>query len=267
MKSGNPQTYSSLPPFFTTELFIPQYREGRTGFWEIKAAGICHDHGYHTGVWLVKNLPVLIKHFEDNSKAPQTWMSLTPHEIESQELACRYARGHTVVAGLGLGWAAINIALNPMVSTVTVLECDPSVISLIHSIGVLENLPGNASEKIRIVEANALLWKPSFDIDFLHADIWQSMTEPQALKDVLQMQRNIQAKRLYFWGQELYLLDINGEFDERHAKTSNSRAPRLATEQLNLPLLIPRDMDYALMVQKVVQNRLNRGLPLLPSMR
>ncbi|OQB96252.1 MAG: hypothetical protein BWX86_00876 [Verrucomicrobia bacterium ADurb.Bin122] len=38
-------------------------------------------------------------------------MSLSVHEIESQELGCRHAFGTTVVMGLGMGWIALNAAL------------------------------------------------------------------------------------------------------------------------------------------------------------
>jgi len=38
-----------------------------------------------------------------------TWMSIVPMEVESQEIGIAAARGHTVVQGFGMGWAAASI--------------------------------------------------------------------------------------------------------------------------------------------------------------
>jgi len=38
------------------------------------------------------------------------WMSMTPPEFESRETGVRLARGHVMIFGVGLGWAAATIA-------------------------------------------------------------------------------------------------------------------------------------------------------------
>lgn len=60
----------------------------------------------------------------------EMWMSLTPHETESQSLGNRYARGTTAIMGLGMGWIAANAALNPKVNRVLIAERDTDVIRL-----------------------------------------------------------------------------------------------------------------------------------------
>ncbi|WP_049818875.1 O-methyltransferase [Geotalea uraniireducens] len=115
-------------------------------------------------------------------------MSLSPHEIESQELGCRYAHGHTVVMGLGMGWVAINMALSPAVSKVTVIERDPEVIELFGLSRALHGLAAEIAGKIRIIRADALEWQPDEAVDFLYADIWRCLEEPQTLDDVRCMQ-------------------------------------------------------------------------------
>ncbi len=46
-------------------------------------------------------------------------------------------------------------------------------------------------------------WQPDETVDFLYADIWRSLAEAETLDQVRQMQANIAAKQIYFWGQEL----------------------------------------------------------------
>ena len=44
------------------------------------------------------------------------WMSITPFEIESQEIGIRLAHGHVLIFGLGMGWAAAACAALPAVT-------------------------------------------------------------------------------------------------------------------------------------------------------
>ena len=97
-------------PLFETDLSFPEYPGKTLGKWEIQNLKLCVDHGYHTGLWLVQNLFILFKQGKTDPKKPETWMSPSPHAVESQEACCRYARGNTVI--MGLGWVAVNTALN-----------------------------------------------------------------------------------------------------------------------------------------------------------
>ena len=159
-------------PLFATDLYMPEYKEGEIGNWRITQSQFGMDHGYFSGTWAVHNMPALLRNSKDGSTGWATWMSLSPHEIESQELGCRYAHGHTVIMGLGMGWIAINAALNPAVKSVTVVEYDPEVIDLFGQSGASGGLPATILDKISIVEADALNWHPEHRIDFLYADIW-----------------------------------------------------------------------------------------------
>lgn len=89
----------------------PAYLVGQIGPWRIVHGGIGLDRGYYSGTCLSVGSPALLR--RNAAGGWDTWMSMSPYEVESQELACRYAYGHTVVMGLGMGWVAANIALNP----------------------------------------------------------------------------------------------------------------------------------------------------------
>jgi len=190
-------------------------------------------------------------------------MSLSPHEIESQELGCRYAHGHTVVMGLGMGWAAINVALNPAVTLVTVIERDPDMIALFKGSPCLNNLPEYVFRKILIIQGNALEWVPDQPVDFLYANIWRELAEPQILSDVRRMQANVQAGTIYFWGQELVIHALV-EKTCTPATDTASRSQQVAQcvrERIALPLLLPASLDYPDLIAQVVRRPVERGFP------
>lgn len=248
-------------PIFETDLFIPSYKPGKWDSWEIKQADLCLDHGYVSGLWLVKNLPVLFKHQKEDSNQAETWMSPSAYEIESQEIGCRYCRGNTVVAGLGLGWSAVNAALLPQTRSVTVLELDPLVISIIEELKVFNSVEGEVQKKISVIQTDAMEWKPEQLVDFLYVDIWAKHGERQALDDVRKMQKNIKAKEIYFWGQEMIIYDEAKKLDPGMETISNNLVRQIVQEKIGLPLLIPDDRNYAKIINQVIANRISRGLP------
>ena len=254
-----------------TDAFIPTYRSGTSGRWKIHPGGsLVHDHGYHSGPCLLEMLPVLLRRPEsagsDDDGAWETWMSITPHEVESQQFGYQYAFGHTVVMGLGMGWIAANCALNPRVGRVTVVERDPEVIRLIEDAGAFDTLPEHARRKLAIVAGDALEWRPEAQdpVDFLYADIWLQIAERQSLAEVRRMQENVRARQVYYWGQELALYAAMAHL----AGSAEGLAPTAADldraigEVIGLPLLVPPDIDYPGLVQTVVQHRKLRRLPL-----
>ena len=234
-------------PLFVSDLYMPTYRAGRIGHWLLTHSGFGLDRGYYSGQWGVVGMPALLR---ERQGKEEIWMSLSPHEIESQELACRYACGHTVVMGLGMGWVAINIALNPAVQRVTVIELDPEVIELFDHSQATSGLPEDIRNKLHIVLADALEWRPDVPVDFLYADIWRCLEEPQTLDDVRRMQANVGAETIYFWGQELAIHALAD-----HAGLWPQQVQRCVAETIALPLLLPTDFDYPQMIGDVARLR------------
>lgn len=242
-------------PVFETPWHMPQYQLGEQGGWRLLRGGMGLDRGYYSGSCVYGGSTALLR--KNAQGGWDTWMSLSPFEIESQELACRHARGHTVVMGLGMGWVTANIALNPAVERVTVVERDPEVIALFDHMQVLEGLPPEAAAKIHIEQADALQWRPAPPqaVDWLYADIWLRLAEPQALAEVQQMQAHVQATQLYFWGQEWVLAaPLQASWG------SPSWAPALAeaVAATRLPLLTAVDGGFAPWVERIWRERLAR---------
>ena len=244
---------------FTTDLYVPKYRTGDVGRWRIIQGGFNLDRGYHSGLWGVEGMPALLRRSTSGSQW-ETWMSLSPHELESQEFVCRHAAGNTVVMGLGMGWVALNLVLRKEVSHVTVIERDPEVIDLYHRSGAAEGVPADSLSKMKIIEADALAWRPESPVDFLYADIWQKIAEPATLPDVRRMQANIDARQVYFWGQEFVIYLEAQSLSSAEQKLTPASLRRCIAEKIRMPLLVPENIDYAAYIENVVALRRSRGL-------
>lgn len=247
-------------PLFVTDLYIPGYRTGEIGNWKIVNSKNVLAPGYFKGLQMVENLSALLRKRRDGSDGWDTWMSISPSELESQELGCRYAFGHTVIMGLGMGWIAINAALRPSVSRVTVVELDPEVIDLFSLSGAADTIPEAARNKITIVKANALEWTSNGKVDFLYADIWLSLDEPETLEQVRRMNENLKPDAVYFWGQEIAIYAGIEKRQGKNASIDTASVKRCIAEDIGLPLLVPSDINYDGLIKGVAKNRLERNL-------
>jgi hypothetical protein len=249
-------------PFFRTPYFLPDYPEGEWGAWRISRMGTGLDRGYYTRQWVISGMPVLLRRNPGNQALWETWMSLTPHEIESQEPGCLCATGYTVVMGLGMGWIAINAALNPSVRRITVVELDRDVISLFSEAEILKQVPPEIRDKIRLVHADAREWRPEEPVDFLFADIWRTLADADTLEDVRRMQRNVRAMQIYFWGQELRLYNAFRRLFGPEATLGIKGIGECAVREIGLPLALPWGDGYIGRIEAAIRNRLERRLPL-----
>jgi hypothetical protein len=181
-----------------TDAVASLYRPMEQGGWIIRRWG--NDiplRGYWSPTRLVSGVISL-------DRGSDTWMSLMPVEVESQQIGVDCASGHVAVFGLGLGWATALCALKPEVESITVLERDSELIALHGELGLFDRLPDGAGAKVRIVEGDAFSWRPDRAVDLLKADIWLPLVgADDRVAEVRRMQANVGATRVYFWGQEL----------------------------------------------------------------
>ena len=177
-------------------LFVPRYRPAKAGAWELRVANMAIMPGYWTGPVMVEQMAVLLRHGE-------SWMSITPFELESQGLGVREGRGHVLIFGLGLGWAACASAALPDVEAVTVVERDPDVLALHRKLDIFDQLPPAARATIRLLEGDAFTYVPDRPVDLLLPDIWLPLVSDGRVEEVRAMQANVGATRIHFWGQEM----------------------------------------------------------------
>lgn len=246
-------------PLYKSAWHVPAYRGGDAGDWRIAMCPFHLEHGYVTGLWAVSSMPLLMRRTSD-AEGWEVWMSLTPHEIESQELACVHAHGHTVVMGLGMGWVAVNIALNPAVQLVTIIERDPQVIALFDKSGALQGLSEEVRAKLRIIQADALEWIPDRPVDLLYIDIWRDLDEPQVMDQMQRIQQQVKAGMIYFWGQEIKLFKLLGEGLDAFRDRPSQVLREYIAASTGLPLLVPDAGNYAEMIETVIAVRRSRGI-------
>jgi hypothetical protein len=234
-------------PTFTTDLFMPRYREVASGEWEMRLVGGVLAQGYWSPPVIVMGLPTLLR-------GQDTWMSVTPLEVESAEIGIRLSRGHVLVMGLGMGWAAMATAMRDKVTAVTVVEHDPDVLALHRELDLFAQLPEAARAKLRIVEGDAYRYIPDAPVDLLMPDIWLPLINDGRIDEVRAMQANAQAAAVYFWGQELEIA--------RHARAAGREldAAGLAAtiNDFRLPLIGAEWPDYPLLTT-IAANRWMRG--------
>lgn len=215
---------------FATDLFLPRYREMASGDWQLRVGLNGLAQGYWSPAVIVPELPMLLR-------GRDTWMSVTPLEIESAEIGIRLSRGHVLIMGLGMGWAAMATAMRDQVAAVTVVERDPDVLALHEQLDLFDQLPKAARAKLRIIEGDAYTYRPHAPVDLLMPDIWLPLINDGRVDEVRRMQANARAEAIYFWGQELEIA--------RHARAAGrdlDEAGIAATiADFGLPLIGP---DY-----------------------
>ncbi|MFL0354937.1 hypothetical protein ACI5KX_00540 [Erythrobacter sp. GH1-10] len=203
---GIPDPRSGVPDLSTIDIeALPDwegdplafyYRPIEKGDWALTALPFGVAMGYWSGLHRVYGMPIL-------TRGSDVWMSICPMEVESQWIGIDNAGGHTVICGLGLGWAAAMASFHPEVERITVLERDEDVIEMNREIGLFDRLPDGLGDKIEVVRTDAFDWKPDSPVDLLMPDIWLDMVSDGRAEETRRMQGNIGAQGVYFWGQEL----------------------------------------------------------------
>ncbi len=96
----------------------------------------------------------------------EPWMSLTPMEVITLRPGTKRAKGHTVIAGLGLGHQLLDVVQRPKVERVTVVERDgillawllPKVMPLVMAHGKpVDVILGDAFQEIPKLTADVAL--------------------------------------------------------------------------------------------------------------
>lgn len=139
-----------------------------------------------SGEWRVEKFSIsptesMVSMFSYGSRAPSPGtytrlmhnntvvMSDTPAERADHYAAVRYATGHVLINGLGLGMVLLNCMVKPEVERATVIEYSQDVIAL-----VAPHYKEKFGDKIEIIHADALEWKPPKGVRYgmVWHDIW-----------------------------------------------------------------------------------------------
>lgn len=106
--------------------------------------------------------------FENKVEQNNPWMSLTPNELMTLRSGTRRAKGHTVVAGLGLGYQLLEVMKRDKVKEVTLVEKEQDVVDL-----VLPKLEPKLPKKpLKIIVGDAYQEVPRLEADVALIDIF-----------------------------------------------------------------------------------------------
>ncbi|QHJ74631.1 polyamine aminopropyltransferase [Vibrio phage VH2_2019] len=237
------------------EVRVPEYKTGSFGVWDVSVVPVPKGvHGYFTdGVGQPDSTYVLSKKHANNPR-PVTWMSFTAMELESHAFHIERAKGHVVIVGLGMGMILMNVLSKPDVTKVTVVELDPSVITLFKEVSGYEDWEGIS--KLNILNTDAL--EPSKEViaevkgcDYLYADIWELMAAEGALEDMKTICSWAKPKAASYWCFEIDIMLYCAKQGISYAMLESGEYDRTLIEMFSVGTGIP--VDFHLMFGKGTQ--------------
>jgi spermidine synthase len=103
-------------------------------------------------------------------------MSDTQMERRSNSMLIRNAKGHVLIAGLGIGMVIVPLLEKEGVTKVTVLEKSQDVIDLVE--GPLRAYLGEKSKRLEVIQADVFGYTPENGVkyDTIYFDIWPDIT-------------------------------------------------------------------------------------------
>ncbi len=154
-------------------------------------------------------------------------MSDTPEERRSNLPLAQHARGHVLIAGLGLGMVLPVVLAKVDVWSVTVLEINPDVIALIH--------PHYQHEKLSVVQGDACAWLPpnGQHYDTQYFDVWSEQST-----DTIEDMRVLHARFRKYRSKGAWVSSWNFE-QLKYDKRRHIAQARYEHRHLNKPNLQP----------------------------
>jgi hypothetical protein len=147
------------------------------------------------------HIPMLVK-------GSRTWMSLTPMEIYTLREAIRIARGHVLIAGLGMGWLTRRILESPKVTKVTQIEMEPMVIDFFGT--PLKEMFG---DKLEIIQGDVYEFlKTPHSYNSYIFDIWDSLGAAEDDEEFQELKETVNA---WGWGDGDRYYDDEPEYADQ----------------------------------------------------
>ena len=108
-------------------------------------------------------------HYQENP-----WMSITPNELLTLRPSIKASKGHTVIAGLGLGWCLTETAKRKQVKQITLVEREPELVEWLLP-RILAKMEPEHAAKVTTVTGDAWEVLPTLTADYAAIDIYPGM--------------------------------------------------------------------------------------------
>lgn len=121
------------------------------------------------------------------------WMSITPMELITQRPGLRFSKGHTIVAGLGLGWFLMQCRAKKNVKKVTLVERSQELVDWLLLSGRIEKAAGfpegTQLAPLDVVVGDAYEVVPKMTADVAIIDIFSGYGGNDFLEDLTSKHR------------------------------------------------------------------------------
>lgn len=110
-----------------------------------------------------------------------TWMSITPHEIETMADSLKEVNGNVLVLGLGLGYYPFMASLKKEVKHIDVIEIDKNIIDIFNKI-IFPQF--EEQDKVNVIKEDALKYLANNNLnkyDYVFVDLWHTPFDAIAL--------------------------------------------------------------------------------------
>ena len=110
-----------------------------------------------------------------------TWMSVTPHEIETMKESLKEVKGNVLVLGLGIGYYPYIASLKNEVKNIDIIELDKKIIHIFKN-NLLNQF--EHQEKINLINEEATKYLKENNLlkyDYIFVDLWHTPEDGLAL--------------------------------------------------------------------------------------
>jgi hypothetical protein len=130
----------------------------------------------------------------------ESWMGLTPMEVESHYMPIKLAEGRVGVGGLGMGYYVQRILDKEDVHEVVVYELNQDVIDFYY-----QNF--GKHEKLTILNESVLDIENE-EFDFFYNDIYKEGMDYEAIDHMAMLGANNMIGHYHFWTMEMMIFDM-----------------------------------------------------------
>ena len=138
-----------------------------------------------------------------------TWMSVSPNEVYTMEEPINNAHGKVLTLGCGMGYFAYMASLKENVESITIIECEQSVIDLFETF-ILPQF--KFKEKINIIKADAIDYLASVqdgEYDYCFADIWIGIEDIEPYFQIKQIGRKFKKTEIDYWIEYAFVIVLS----------------------------------------------------------
>lgn len=148
----------------------------------------------------------------------EPWMSITPMELMTQRPGIRFAKGHVIVAGLGIGWFLTQVRLKKTVKKVTLVEQSQELVDwlltsdvIFHAAQKSLGIQSHQLAPLEIVVDDAYKAIPKMTADVALIDIYEGYGGNDFLDDLRSYRGNTllpeekkcpNIGRIWDWGRQ-----------------------------------------------------------------